>query len=1314
MQSRPTVGAKEVPVKAAVAVLLTMLAVPSIVSAQEGTPAGVRFGQAPLISPAAATSYYGGLPATVTYAWGEARPPEITETASALGNDPDRLFAFVRNNVQIVPIYGLQKGAIGALVDRSGTSFDQAQLLVELLRAAGHPSARYVVTDLTLTGAQLNDWLGVSTTDAASDLLANGGIPAVITGSGAVTSVTLGHVVVQMEVGGTTRTYDPSYKPSDASIPLDAKTVAGFSRTSFVGTAISGSSVQNENGVPFVSAVNLSGIETNLGASANALLTQLRVSYGVRSAEDLLGVPRIRRLDAPQTTPVTGTLAPGQTFTGGLPDRYRTRFSVTAGSCNQSFFVDEIYGRRFTFHRQILVGSAPAGLYVDGKLVGASCGDAQDTGLQSASITLSVDHPYAAQSGAYMDATSVKFIDRPDDVVIVHGWGDTSNELQTKLAQERLTDQDEKIPDAVEDPNQQGGFIPSDAGTTQVTLKSQLGASWMAQTSRAADIIQAVSGVRFQHHHTLGVAYSQAHYFVYDANKNQVADVGETYREDRPRDSALRLDLDSGYSTTRGAAAEGDQLAARHTLAAIMATLEGSVMDQQLDAVDTASTARRLPWAQENLAGSIRYHQFAAGAAAPAVATYNAGAASSGLECRGTNLTTQGFTVVQANDRMMGPGQVNPVTGVWSNLNPWVPQTTATMHRGCAWIAFTADGSHIAHIVTSLDRGLKGGGAGDDAAKNEGFKPEQQADLLKDQYKDRSSINGVDLRTGAFTFTPPEDLKIGSGDFPYSLSFQRTFQSGGPRCAGCPFGWTHNFDINAAASGGGLEGMGASNALALAGPWIAIEGAFALYRDNPNAVANQIAGAGVMRWFAEQLRNNVVTVNQGPSSETFVRLADGTFAAPVGSGSQLTQTGTRRTTLEPGARSLSWLYDQVAFVRRSRTGDTLTFQWREWNPSTENLGYVGYPKAKAFGFLASSWTWPQGVSLSFTYCESEPLVAQQRVSACRDRLRRVTNNLGYYLDIDRLSATSSDGRTSSMPIANPAYGTEWQPTTLTDSGNRTWSFEWRRSGSGDRPAPYPYLFRVFAPDNATTPQLELTYDRMNRVRTHRDRLTIMGLRTPQQIFAVGYGYGRTIDPEGGVLSLVYDEEDRVIQQIDELSRVTSTTYDGAGRVSSRILPEGNRVTMAYDVRDNVVELRTIAKPGSGLADQFVTAAYDTVWNKPLWIREARNNDPSDAAWNSRTDYTYVPSGNGAGQVQTVTQPSVNGGRPVWTYEYNAIGLVSNVIDPTGLSTVTVHDARGNPTSTTVDPTGVNARTCRSFDAIGNMTSETDPRAGVCP
>ena len=96
---------------------------------------------AALVTPTAADTFYCTPVANCTTSgtrdlWTANYPVEIPALARALQNDPDLIYQFVRNNIKYVPIYGLQKGALGALIDRSGTAFDMAQLMVELLRAA--------------------------------------------------------------------------------------------------------------------------------------------------------------------------------------------------------------------------------------------------------------------------------------------------------------------------------------------------------------------------------------------------------------------------------------------------------------------------------------------------------------------------------------------------------------------------------------------------------------------------------------------------------------------------------------------------------------------------------------------------------------------------------------------------------------------------------------------------------------------------------------------------------------------------------------------------------------------------------------------------------------------------------------------------------------------------------------------------------------------------------------------------------------------------------------------------------------------------
>ena len=45
-----------------------------------------------------------------------------------------RVAEYVRNNIDVELRFGVGKGARGAIMDQSGTPFDQAQLMVELLK----------------------------------------------------------------------------------------------------------------------------------------------------------------------------------------------------------------------------------------------------------------------------------------------------------------------------------------------------------------------------------------------------------------------------------------------------------------------------------------------------------------------------------------------------------------------------------------------------------------------------------------------------------------------------------------------------------------------------------------------------------------------------------------------------------------------------------------------------------------------------------------------------------------------------------------------------------------------------------------------------------------------------------------------------------------------------------------------------------------------------------------------------------------------------------------------------------------------------
>ena len=120
----------------------------------------------------------GGDPAVVT--------PEITEFARALKHDPILIYEYVRNHVDYVPYFGSLKGATLTYLDGSGNDFDQASLMIALLRASDI-AADYVYGQMTIpiSGApnqkDLQHWLcAFDSSDVIEKIFADGGIPATL------------------------------------------------------------------------------------------------------------------------------------------------------------------------------------------------------------------------------------------------------------------------------------------------------------------------------------------------------------------------------------------------------------------------------------------------------------------------------------------------------------------------------------------------------------------------------------------------------------------------------------------------------------------------------------------------------------------------------------------------------------------------------------------------------------------------------------------------------------------------------------------------------------------------------------------------------------------------------------------------------------------------------------------------------------------------------------------------------------------------------------------------------------------------------
>jgi transglutaminase-like putative cysteine protease len=192
---------------------------------------------------------------------------DIRAKATELGNEPVRIYEWVRNNVQWAPTWGAIQDASHTLSSRRGNAFDISSLTIALLRAAGYP-ARYVHGTLDVPEAAFRNWAGgFENINAAMEFASAGGIPlGPVTSAGRITKVRMEHIWVEAAID-----FHPSRgtrnREADTWVAMDP----GFKQIEIV----SG-----------IDAVQASGIDPNAIANAFAASGTLNTAEGWGSGFD--------------------------------------------------------------------------------------------------------------------------------------------------------------------------------------------------------------------------------------------------------------------------------------------------------------------------------------------------------------------------------------------------------------------------------------------------------------------------------------------------------------------------------------------------------------------------------------------------------------------------------------------------------------------------------------------------------------------------------------------------------------------------------------------------------------------------------------------------------------------------------------------------------------------------------------------------------------------------------------------------------------------------------------------------------------------
>ncbi|MGE0254355.1 MAG: RHS repeat-associated core domain-containing protein [Alphaproteobacteria bacterium] len=1251
-----------------------------------------------------------------------AAPPSIAELARALKYDAYLIYEYVYTNIEYSPYFGVKKGALGTLLDGNGNDFDQAALLVALLRQSGY-TANFVYGNIRLNQSQTNAWLGTDSTNAClgRDMLGAGGIPRVLTTSdgsctGTFTHIDISHVWVTAtggSLGGTTYVLDPSYKAYTTSVAgIDLETAMDYSRATFVSNATSGATITSDS----VQNLNRANIHGDLTAHASSLVEYIRSNMPAATTQDVIGGRYIQPLTQPYSFPTSLSYQkPGdspETWTGDIPDTYRTTLRVQVGGVDQTWFTDEIYGHRLTV---VYDSSARPVLYLDGVSQGTG-----SVGATTISYTATFPYCWYIGSGSVAGCASgyTNVFPRSSTVqavngytyFIVNGWGDTGRgmvEFHRKQLQQNIA---------------AGGSSGSEPVLGQ-TL-AMIGYSWLAQVATQERIVGRFTDTSSFYHCWLGI----------------VGQVNGTF-----------IDMPGGF---QGSAVLTYDPSGDRTKSAFVAgagqnsALEWGTIDQSLSrsSVSAISTVKLLDIANNQ---------------------------SPGTNLKFYDATSANWSSIQSLLSNYQTADINRIASRISNgyrvILPEKGNVTEDAWTGAGYISLRFD--TIWTIGHSISSNLKGGYATKQTNPSQ-VVPDvllvTPIELTIDYSSLPKSPEPVDLLGGAYLYDH-DDISVGSGGFPYGLAFGRHYTSAARYQDGpLGLGWTHDFAMSAGINSDGFRGLGKDSPIDAAAAIAAIYIARDLLSDTSFPLDRMMIATLVQRWFMDRLINNTVNVNLARETRQFLRLADGSYNPPLASSDRLSLDNGQYTMTRKDGSTLA--FDGNGNIARQTfpAGVTVSYGYDTSTPPrlasvSNNLGrslalcYDGNGKlaSVAVGSCGSpqrsvsydyddddnlkSFTNAAGETTTFAYTTSggaatPGLLTQIFYPAAPStafvtntydtlgRVARQANATGaawdYFFAGYRSEEVDALG-VRHVLYFNPRGRTQFEirdyggldrtTATLYDGLDRTESVTAPEGNSVEYAydeALNPWASNVASitanpkPGSPLSPIVQsFTYDpRWNRVATATDPRGTVTRNTYDPatgnllVTVADYGSGRlnatsrftytaqglvrsATDPNGTVTRNTYDTFGNLVSQVADygtgrLNLESLFAYDAFSNVTARTDPRGNTSTLGWDAERRL--LRETAPPPFDKGATRIETAYD--YDADGRVVEVRRANGASAQVTA-TSYTAT------GKVATVTDPNGNVTRNAYDANdrlatvTNALGQVTRfAYDPLGRLSATYNDA----------------------------------------
>jgi RHS repeat-associated protein len=351
--------------------------------------------------------------------------PEIGELARALRHDPKLIYNYVHQNIDYLPYFGSLKGATLTYLDGSGNDFDQASLMIALLRASGY-SARYVYGTVTLNISTVDLWLR-NTYHAYT--LANGGIPFT---TDSQTYCTITRVWVAATIDGTDYVFDPALKAYTENYEghIDLASDMKYNYLDFIVSAITGAAL----GSDYAQNINEKNIKTKLTYYTSNYIAARRAEGARQDTARYLG-SSYRVIPDDLTTYSTSLPYPASVTAiwDEIPPEYTATLRVQYSGIDHTFAIPDIGGRRITI--TYTSSNYRPELCLEGTLIAS--GNATTPGSYSIA-TFTINHGTATNNGYYASQAATSSLKSGGTYALISNFAGTPRSTLIQKRQEQL------------------------------------------------------------------------------------------------------------------------------------------------------------------------------------------------------------------------------------------------------------------------------------------------------------------------------------------------------------------------------------------------------------------------------------------------------------------------------------------------------------------------------------------------------------------------------------------------------------------------------------------------------------------------------------------------------------------------------------------------------------------------------------------------------------------------------------------------------------------------------------------------------------